>query len=156
MAVADPRGVPLARTPPHGPKFSSFHAVLGKICMLAPPLGGLASLLRGILNQPLHVYVNTHAPSRIFAYVDLQLVFILLFVGGEHFSYEQIAISTLWDFCGNYVVKPRNMKSIPPSLVITALGRQRDYGFFRKNIRLTRPGMGRSCIRYCSSCFSHI
>ena len=41
IPVADPWGVPLANTP-HGPKFSEFHAVFGKIrqmCILASPLG---------------------------------------------------------------------------------------------------------------------
>ena len=30
------------RPHPHAPKLSKFHAVLGKICMLAPSHGGLA------------------------------------------------------------------------------------------------------------------
>ena len=42
IAVADPRGEPPARAPPHGPKFSQFHAVFWKIWqnhMLVPPWG---------------------------------------------------------------------------------------------------------------------
>ena len=41
---------------PHGPNFLNFMQFLGKIwqiCMLAPPLGGMAPLLRRILDPPL-------------------------------------------------------------------------------------------------------
>ena len=45
--------------PPHGPKFSQFHAVFRKIWqnhMLATPLEGWRPLLRGILDPPLRSY----------------------------------------------------------------------------------------------------
>ena len=55
-SVADLGGHP-RRAPPHGPKFSQFHAVFHKIWqnhMLVPPPEGWRPFLRGILDPPLN------------------------------------------------------------------------------------------------------
>ena len=68
ISVADLGGAPLARPtptppPPHGPKFSQFHAVFRKIWqnhVLASP-ESWRPLLRGILDPPLKLYLISNA-----------------------------------------------------------------------------------------------